>query len=141
MSKKFLLATLVIFVANFLGGWLIYGILLKSVMAANTPDAVKPLMIDPPNMGLLALGQLVLSALMAWILERTNSNSIGKGITTALVVMILLSLGYGFMWSSMMNMYVSMGTGMAVDLAASIGMAILQGAAGGWILSRGDKAA
>ncbi len=141
MNKKLLLTTLVVFVANFLGGWLIYGILLKNAMAANTPEAVKPLMMDPPNMGLLAAGQLVLSLLMAWILDRTNSNTIGKGITTAIFVMVMLSLGYGLMWSSMMNMYVSMGTGMGLDLCASIGLGVLQGAAGGWMLSRSNNAA
>lgn len=141
MSKKLLLTTLVVFVANMLGGWLIYGTLLKTAAANNTPEAVKPLMMDPPNMGMLSLGQLVLSFLMAWILERTNSNTIAKGITTALFVMVALSLGYNLMWCSMMNMYISMGTGLGLDLCASIGMAVLQGAAGGWMLSRGNKAA
>lgn len=141
MSKKFLLASLAAFVANFLGGWLIYGLLLKDMMAANTPDAVKPLMIDPPNMMYLALGQIILSVMITWIIDRTGSHSVAKGIRTAVTVNVLISLGFGFMWSSMMNMYINPGTGMLIDLVATIVMGILTGAAAGWVLGRDAKTA
>lgn len=141
MSKKFLLASLAAFVANFLGGWLIYGLLLKDMMAANTPDAVKPLMIDPPNMMYLALGQIILSVMITWIIDRTGSHSVVKGIRTAITVNVLISLGFGFMWTSMMNMYINPGKGMLIDLVATIIMGILTGAAAGWVLGRDAKTA
>jgi hypothetical protein len=140
MNKKMLLTTLAVFVAYFLGGWLIYGMLLKSTMDANTPDAVKPLMSEMPNMVMMALGNLCLSIMIAWVLIKTGANSIGKAIMTTMTVNVLMTLGMNLMWSSMMTVYNNMAMGIATDIGGCIAMSILIGSAGGFVLSRGNNA-
>lgn len=140
MNKKFILAALATFVAYFLGGFLMYGLLLKNAMASNTPEAAKALMMDPPNWTPLIIGNLCIAVMITWVLDRTNSNSVIKGIITTVTLNLLISLGYSLIWTSMMAMYVNNTTGILIELGATIGTSVLSGAAGGAVLGSGSKA-
>lgn len=99
-----LIATLVGAIAAFLGGWLIWGILMKDFYDANTIQ-YEGLMLMPPRLGTLFLGNLAWAWLIAYIFDRwANIRTFGGGFTAGLIISFALALYMDMFMYSMMNM-------------------------------------
>jgi hypothetical protein len=83
MNTRLLLAAIVAMVAMFLGGWLIWGIILKS-------DS------EGMSMGMIAVGHVFMGALIAWLANSMGSTTLMKGLLNGFIVGLLWGLGMTF---------------------------------------------
>jgi len=133
MNGKYFLAALAAAVAVFLGGWLIYGMILMDYMAAHS------FMKTTPAMWGIALGNLFTGLLYAFICQISNIKSFGKGLTTGIVLGLLMGLSSNFimlggdMFDSIVPMLVDTG-GIIVLGGLACGVA-------GWVLGSGTPKA
>lgn len=141
MNSRFWLAVLVAAIIPFFGGWLIWGILLGSYFEANTTEGALALQRAEEDMILWAIivAHLVWGFLITWIIKETGSTTVQKGAVTALIVIVLFVLGMDLFLYSMMDMFTGLGV-IVVDVIANGVLAVITGAAVGWILGRGQVA-
>ena len=131
-SKRIVLAVLAGGVAFFVTGFLLYGLLLREVMIANTaPGTMKEL----PDFPLLILSNLVLAAFLTLILSKWDGarNLIG-GVKAGVPIGLLLALGVGLALYATTNMMT--GVGVFVDTVATVVRFAVAGGAVGAILGR-----
>ena len=141
MVKKQIMATLAAAVVSFLGGWVIFGMLMKDFYMGHSTDAAKAIMIDPPNIPMIALANLFGGYLTAWVCHRTGSTTVGKAIVTSIRLSVVMGLSIDMFYASMMNMFTDNWTVIGVDVVGNIVMGILTGAVVGMVLNMGNKAA
>ena len=144
-TNKFLIGGIIGGVANFLLGWVVWGMLLMSFMKEHTTDLGKALMRKDANgedtmiLWALIVANLLLGFLLSYILNKAGTMSAGAGAATGAVVGLLMSaainsFNYAFMDLSDM-------TAMGADIAASTVVTAIVGAVIGWYLGSGKKAA
>lgn len=134
MNNQTLLATLAGGVVAFLGGWVIWGMLLMSYSQSQMTEAGAAVMKEMPILWEIAVGNLIFSFLLALIYSRWASISTLKtGAIAGAVISGLISLSNGFMWHAMMDMTTGM-TGIFVDTLASAVWGALVGGTIGWVL-------
>jgi hypothetical protein len=142
MTKKLILAALAGAVAQFLLGWLIYGIVLANFMSSQTTH-FEGLMKDMNTgsfMILIFLSGLVMSCLIAFIFQRwAKFDKFQSGLTGGIVLGFFFALSYDLNFLASMNLMTF--RGMIVDVIA---MSIMLGIIGGiiaWILGMKPKVA
>ena len=140
-TNKFLVGGIIGGVANFLLGWLVWGMLLMSFMKEHTSEIGKTVMRADDQMIWWALiaGNLLLGFLLSYILNKAGTMSAGAGAATGAVVGLLMSaaincFNYAFMDLGDMTV-------MATDIAASTVVSGIVGGIIGWYLGMGKKAA
>lgn len=136
--KKLFMGGIVGGILYFVLGWLIYGMLLKDFMANHT-GAAGNVMKPEPDMLYLAVGNLVLGLLMAYIFVKSNVNSLASGLVTGGIIGLLMAVGYDctiYATSTIMSK-----TAMAADVAVSAVMSAIVGAVVGMIIGMGRKEA
>lgn len=140
-TNKFLVGGIIGGIANFLMGWLVWGILLKSFMEEHTSVAGKAVMRPEADMNMLALalGNLILGFLMAYVLMKASAKTAMAGATIAGITGLLMSSAFNMFTYSMM--YMSDKTAIMVDVAASTVVAAITGAIIGWFYGRRMKSA
>ena len=126
----------------FFGGWVLYGLLLRSYFDSTLNAAGKSMMNADPNFVPLALSEVVLGILIAYILIKWASmrTAVGGAIGGATIV-VLMSLGFQF---QMMAFFKDMHDGpvyipMIVDLVCEFILGALAGGAIGLINGTMDK--
>ena len=93
-SNRFVLAALAGGVVMFLGGGLLYGVVLASFFAANVGSAVG-VMRDPPDYVHLALGQMVLGVYLAVVMDKwAGVGGVAAGLKIGAISGLLIALGY-----------------------------------------------
>jgi hypothetical protein len=135
MNTKFLVAGLVGFVVLFLSGWLIYGMLLAETMGSFMNTAcTRPM--EEMNIGLIAVGNVFWGFAIAFILSNWSGGAtLQKGLQAGAVIGGLYSAAYGCMTFAQTTLMTS-STGIFLDVALSILMYGIAGAAIGWWLGR-----
>lgn len=131
-SKRIVLAVLAGGVAFFVTGFLLYGLLLREVMIANTAAGT---MKELPDFPVLILSNLVLAAFLTLILSKWDGarNLIG-GVKAGIPIGLLLALGVGLALYATTNMMT--GVGVLVDTVATVVRFAVAGGAIGSILGR-----
>ncbi len=137
-TNKFLIGGIIGGVANFLLGWLIYGMLLMSFMHthSNNTSGVFRAEADMVWWAMIA-GNLALGFLFSYILNKTNVSSAATGAATGAVVGLLMSTAIDLTMYAQLNLFDT--TAMAVDIVASTVISAIVGAVIGAYLGMGKK--
>ncbi|MDZ7848423.1 MAG: DUF1761 domain-containing protein [Owenweeksia sp.] len=139
MNGKTILAVILGTVANFLLGFLIYGVLLMDFMQAHTTE-YEGLMKNGSGMMIgYALGSLLFSILLTYVINRANARSARGGLTIAAVISFLYAASLNCMFYFGMNLY--SGTYLLVDIVAHTVMGAGTGLVIGAVLSRKKESA
>lgn len=137
MLVRLIAATIAGGVVNFLGGWVIYGLLLDPMMRANVhryTGEAGDLMKDPPSFVPLVLACLTIAFLVAFIFERWAAiRTFATGAMGGAIIFFLTTLYFGFSFFAFMRMYKSY-TPLLMDLAGSIVLGALVGGVIGVVL-------
>ncbi len=137
--KKLLTGGIVGGILYFFLGWLIYGTLLAGFMQTH-PGTVTGVERAPDDMQYLylAIGNLAMGFLLAYIFVKGNVNSMGGGFITGGVVGALVSIGVDCVMYGTTNIISK--TAMAADVAAMTIMTAVVGGVVGMVLGMGKKA-
>ena len=140
-TNKFLIGGIIGGIANFLLGWLVWGLLLMSFMKEHTSEIGKTVMRSDDQVIWWALiaGNLLLGFLLSYILNKAGVRSAGAGASTGAVVGLLFSATVNCFNYAFMNLGDM--TAMGVDLVSSLIVTAIVGAVIGWYLGMGKKAA
>jgi len=141
-ANKFLIGGIIGGIANFLLGWLVWGILLMSFMKEHTTEAGKAVMRADENMiwWALIVANLLLGFLISYILSKAGVMTAGSGAVIGAVVGLLMSAAINLFNYAFMDLSDS-ATTMVVDMLASTVVTAIVGAIIGWYNGRGVKAA
>lgn len=139
MKKSTILGTIVGGIAFFLLGWLIYGFLLKDVMAESDDMGF---MRTEENMvwWALVLSQFVWAYLLTWIFEAKNVSGAIPGLTTGLFLGLVISAAYDLGMYSMSNIYPDT-RAMAMDIVINVIMTGLVGLIIGLVIGKSEAPA
>lgn len=141
MTKKLILATLAGSVAQFLLGWLIYGLLLMNFMDSQMnhfPGLMKD-MNSASFMILIFISGLVMAFLLAYIFQRWGKfDTFLSGLTSGMLIGFFLALSYDLYFLASMNMYKSFGV-VVVDVIANTVVVGIVGAVIAWVLGFKSK--
>jgi hypothetical protein len=133
MGKHVLIATGIGFVALWILGLLIFGLLLSGTMAdlmAGAGDCVSM----EPNMVLITLATLIQALFLALVLDKFNASTLKSGAIAAAWVTALISLMMG-VWFLMM--YPHYGNDLlAFDVLTGVVHAAIGGGIIGWALGK-----
>jgi hypothetical protein len=138
--KKLVLATIAGSVAQFILGWLVYGLLLANFMDSQTThyDGLIKDMNTGSFMIIVYLAGLAMSFLLAFIFQRwAKFESILKGLTGGMILGFFFALSYDLNSFSMMNL-ISVNA-MIVDVIAYTVIIGIVGAIIAWILGYESK--
>jgi len=140
-TNKFIVGGIIGGVANFLLGWLVWGMLLMNFMKEHTTEIGKTVMRPDDQMvwGTLIAANLLMGFLFSFILNKAGTMSASSGASTGAVVGLLTSAAINCFNYSFMDM--SDMTAMGVDVAASTVVSAIVGGIIGWYLGMGKKAA
>lgn len=139
MNTKTLLAGLVGGVAAFFLGWLVYGMVLMSIMAEHCNSTVMRAEADMVWWALI-LSQLFWGLNVALLLSWANVTTFMEGLTKGAIFGFVLMLGFDLSLYSMSTWFTDT-TGLMIDVVAGAVMNALIGGIVGWMLGRGNAAA
>jgi hypothetical protein len=109
-SRSNIISTLVTAVWGYLGGWLLWGMLMDSTLKEHlvTNDLIK----DVPDMAHLIIGCLIVSFSFSTIYGKWSQGnySLGSGISFGIWMAILIGFGLGIVNMATMNMMDITGT-------------------------------
>lgn len=93
MGTRTAIGTVIGFVVLFLLGWLIYGVLLKSIMAESYAAAGSCL--NPgENYVTITIATLIQAILIAWLMDKLGRRTFLSGFITAAWIFLLVALWY-----------------------------------------------
>lgn len=142
MLTRILAATVAGAVTLFVGGWVIYGMLLRSYFEGGMTPAAKAVMRTDPDFVPLILAQLVMGGLIAFIFAYWGSiATFVGGLRGGAILFFLLTLGFNL---QMAAFFQNMHTGspwvyIIVDVIASTILGALAGGVVGAVLGAMDK--
>ena len=135
MNTKCLIASIAGAVVLFVGGYVLYELLLGGFLEANMGSATG-VMKEAPNFLWIAVGQLATGGVLATVLGWKGATNAADGGKAGAQLGALLAVGFGFVMLGTMN--ITNLTWAIVDIVVA---AVLWGAAGavvGVMLGRGD---
>lgn len=136
MKTKVLLAALGGAVANFLLGWLVYGMLMMDYYEAHSTH-YEGLMKEMPILWAIFLGGFISSLLMAWLFDKMGVSSWMAGLTNGAIISFMISLAYDTYFYASMNLY--SGQLLVIDVVIGTVFGAIIGALVGFILGMGKK--
>ena len=138
--KKLLMGGIVGGILFFGLGYLIYGNLLTGFFQKHpgTATGVDRAMADFEFL-YLAIGNLAMGFLLAYVFVKSNVNSLAGGLVTGGIIGALVSVAYDCIMYGTTNIISK--TAMAADVAATTVMCAIVGAVVGMVLGMGKKAA
>lgn len=132
--KKLFMGGIVGGILFFLLGWLIYGMLLMDFMNNHTGAAGNVSRTEPDFL-YLAIGNLAMGFLLAYIFVKGNVNSMANGFITGGIVGLLIAVGYDCMIYATTTVISK--TAMAADVAVSTVMTAVAGAVVAMVMGMG----
>ena len=144
-TNKFLVGGIIGGAANFLLGWLVWGMLLMNLIKEHTSEVGRAVMLkDAKGEDTMIIWSLIVANLFAglflsYVLNKASVNSAGSGASTGAVVGLLMSVTINLFNYSFMSMGDS--TAMLLDIAANTVVTAIVGAIIGAYLGMGKKAA
>lgn len=136
--KKLLMGGIAGAVTTFLLGWLIFGILLMDFMN-NNPGATGIVNRAEPDFLYLVIGNLAMGLLFAYILIKSNINTLAGGLVCGGIVGLLMTVSFDCIMYATTTAISK--TAMAADVAATTVMFAISGAVIGMVLGIGKKEA
>lgn len=133
MNTKFFTSALAATVTVFVGGWVIYGMILMDYMAAHS------FMKEAPAMWSIIVGNLFSCLLYAFVCQLGGIKSFGKGMATGAILGGLMGLSTNFLMYGG-GMFDS-ATPMILDTAGIIVLGGLGCGVAGALMGRGESAA
>ena len=138
MNTKALLAALAGAVFAFLGGWIIFGILLMDFYQANTTSYEGLIKMPMPDLVYVFLSGLFSSVLIAFIYSKwANVKTFGAGFTNGMIIYFLMASWYDLSIYAFMNLQNLALT--VVDIIAQTVFGGLIGGIIGAVLGMGKK--
>ena len=139
-TNKFLIGGIIGGIANFLLGWLVWGMLLKNFMNDHTTEGAKAIMRGDDNMIWWAMiaGSLCWGLVLSFVLVKSGISNASSGATTGAVLSLLIAAATNFFQYGMQD--VGDTTMMVVGIAANVVVGAIIGAVIGWYLGTGKKA-
>lgn len=135
-QTKLIVGTFVGSIANFLGGWVIFGMLLMKTMESNMVAGVSK--TEPNLLGIFVSG-IVYSFLLTFIFERWASiRTLQSGAVAGAIITGLAALSFDIGLFSMANWFTSF-SGVVVDVIANTVLGAVTGATIGWFLGYNRK--
>jgi len=140
-TNKFIVGGIIGGVANFILGYLVWGLALMNFMKEHTSEIGKPAVRGEDDMVWWAMivANLMLGFLLSYILNKSNVTSAGAGAATGLVVGLLMSVAFDCFVYGQLDVFDT--TAMIVDILASTVVSTIIGGIIGWYLGMGKKAA
>lgn len=138
MNNKVLVGGLIGGVVFFLLGWLIYGMLLTTMMKENTMPGIGRAE-EEMQWAFLVIGHLAFGFLIAYILNKSNVYSFSSGATIGAVLGFLYTLAFNFIMYATTNYFTSM-TGVFMDIIVATVMVAITAGVVGWWYGRGRPA-
>ncbi len=138
MTTKALLAALAGAVFSFLGGWLVFGMLLMDFYTANTTSYEGLMKLPMPDMIFIFLSGLFSSVLVAFIFSKwANVKTFGAGFTNGMIIYFLIAASFDtamYSFYNLMNL-----TLVCVDIIVSTVFGGVLGGIVGVVLGMGKK--
>jgi hypothetical protein len=134
--KKLLIGGIAGGILYFLLGYLVYGVLIMDFMRAN-PGPIRGLDRSVIDFKYLTIGNLVQGFLLAYILIKSNVDSLAKGLITGGIVGLLMSVSFDAIMYATTN--VISRKAMLADVIAFAVISAIVGAVVGMILGMGKK--
>jgi hypothetical protein len=133
--KKITIAGLAGGVAAFLLGWLVYGIILKDMIAEHSNTSFMRAETDMIWWALI-VSNLAWGFLLAYIYNRwANITSPGAGFSAGAIICLLIGLSYSLSMYSMSTLYTD-STGLIMDIVTGTIMGGIIGAIVGFVLGK-----
>jgi hypothetical protein len=137
-TNKFLLGGIIGGVANFLLGWLVWGMLLMNFMKENSNQTSGVFRSENEMVWwAMIVGNLSLGFLLSFIINKAKINSAGSGAFAGATAGLFVAVGIDCMMYA--QVYLFNAKAMAVDVAASVVVSAIVGAIIGWFNGRGAK--
>lgn len=139
-TNKFLVGGIIGGIANFLLGWVVWGMLLMNFMKEHTTEVGKSVMRPDDQMVWWALiaANLLFGFLLSYILNKAGVMSAGAGASTGAVLGLLFGATVDCFNYAFMNL--SDTTSIGVNLVANLVVTGIVGGIIGWYLGMGKKA-
>lgn len=138
-TSKLLIASIIGAIVNFLGGWVIYGMLLEKIMKENMTPEAQTLHKTEPNLAGIFVAGLIMSLLFAYIFEKyANIRTLVGGAVLGAIMGALITLSIDIQFWSMLTIFSSMNA-ILFDLIGGTVLSALVGAAIGWFLGFNRK--
>lgn len=139
-TQKFLISGIAGGIVAFLGGWLIYGILLMDFMMANAGTATNVMRADMDMIWwALIVGNIFFGLILSYVYNKwANISSLAAGLTAGATIGFFVIAGFDLVMYATSNVMSLKGT--LVDIAAGTVLWALTGAAVGWTNGMGKKA-
>ncbi len=142
MLVRILVSGIAAAIVFFMGGWVLYGLLLRSYFDSTMNATAKSVMNTDPNFGPLVVAEIALGVLFAYVLIKWASmrTFVGGAIGGATII-FLMSLGFDM---QMMAFFKDMHVGspvmpLVVDLLCEVVLGALSGGLIGLINGMMDK--
>jgi hypothetical protein len=129
--NKLLVGTLLAFVAYFMGGFLLYTIVFKGLLASTNPGL--HLAQAEPNMIALVVGNFAAAFLLTFIFEKLSSvRTLKSGLTYGFIIGALFALSFDCMMLGTTNLMTW--SGVLVDMVVYSIISAIAGGVLGWFL-------
>lgn len=139
-TNKFLVGGIIGGVANFLLGWLVWGMLLMNFMKENMGTATGVMKAEDEMIWwALVVGNFFFGFLLSYVLNKTGVTEASSGATTGAILGLLLAGGFDFIMYGTANLM--MLNAVLVDIVANVVVSAVVGGIIGWYLGMGKKAA
>ena len=137
MNTKTLISGLAGGVVIFLTGYVLYGLLLMDYFTSNM-TSYPGLMKEPMELWAMALGNIILGILLAYILNLGGIRSASRGASIGAFTFFLMGLGINMIMHAQLNMYNLQAC--VVDAVCMAILGVISGAVIGWLLGRSPAA-
>ena len=140
-TNKFFVGGIIGGIADFLLGWLVWGMLLKNFMNEHTTEAGKAIMRGDDNMIWWAMiaGALCWGLMLSYVLIKSGATTVSSGATTGAVLGLLIGAAIAFFNYGLQNAGDT--TLMVVSIVVNLVVGAILGGVIGWFLGMGKKAA
>lgn len=138
MNTKVLLGALAATVVTFLGGWIVFGMLLADFFASGMDMTCKTMFKEPPDFAYLVAWQICWSLMLAYVLDKMGKRSFMDGLMTGGLISFLIVLGYDLSFMAFFNLYTT--KLIVVDIVANTVLWSLAAGVAGLVLGTGKKA-
>ena len=133
MGKKIALGTIAGFIGLMVGGFLVYGVIMKDAMSGMA-EASGGCMSAEPSALLMIIGTLIQAFVFTIVLYKFNISTLAKGAVTILWLMLLISVMYdSWFYGSFDWVTPKM---VLTDIISNAIMAPIAGGVIGWVLGK-----
>jgi hypothetical protein len=132
-TKKVLAGSIIGSVVSFFLGWVVFGMLMGEVYK-NGMVYYEGLMIDPPNLVAIFIGNLAFATLLSVLFDKMGIGTIVGGVIWAAIIFFLVMLGMDAFFYASMNLYKPMT--LVIDVIVNTVFGAIMGAVIAFVMSK-----